>query len=153
MMELDYTDIQILKLLQHDCLLSNKEIADKLGKTVTPVLMRKKRLEEQGYIKKYMAILDRHKLNKSLMSYTNVQLKEHAESMLHSFQKAVVKFDEVLECNHMTGNYDYLLKIVVEDMNHYHQFIIDKLARLPNIGTVQSSFVMAEIKDDYALAL
>ena len=73
--------------------------------------------------------------------------------MLHSFQNAVVKFDEVLECNHMTGNYDYLLKIVVADMNQYHQFIVDKLAKLPNIGTVQSSFVMSEIKDDPAISL
>lgn len=152
-MGLDYTDIQILKLLQHDCLLSNKEIADKLSKTVTPILMRKRRLEEQGYIKKYIAILDRHKLNMSLMAYTNVQLKEHAETMLHAFQKAVIRFDEVLECNHMTGNYDYLLKIVVADMNHYHQFIVEKLAKLPNIGTVQSSFVMAELKEEYTYAI
>jgi Lrp/AsnC family transcriptional regulator, leucine-responsive regulatory protein len=145
---MDRTDYQILDLLQSDARLTNKEIADKLGKSVTPIYERIKRLEREGYILKYIAVLDRHKINRSLMAFTNVQLKEHSHDMLQSFEKAIVKLDEVMECFHMTGMYDYLLRIVVKDMNAYQDFIVNKLARLPNIGTVQSSFVMTEIKDE-----
>lgn len=144
--QLDATDLQILNLLQYDARLTNKEIADKIGKTPTPVFQRKRKLEEEGVILKYMAIIDRHKINRSLIAYTNVKLKEHAFSMLKSFEKQVVKFDEVTECQHMTGMYDYLLKIAVKDMNEYQQFIVEKLSKVANIETVQSSFVMTEIK-------
>lgn len=148
--EIDKTDYRLLSLLQHDCRLSNKELADKLGLTATPVLLRKRKLEEEGYIKKYMAVIDRHKLNLSLVAYTNVQLKEHSKTVIAAFEKAISKFPEVMECHHMTGLYDYLLKIVVADMDAYHRFIREKLAALPNIGTVQSSFVMSEVKLELA---
>jgi DNA-binding Lrp family transcriptional regulator len=149
----DATDRRILILLQHDARLTNKEIADKLGKSVTPVFERIKRLEKEGYIRKYVAILDRHKIGMSLLAYTNVQLKEHSFPMLKAFEKAVVRLNEVMECNHMTGSYDYLLKIAVRDMNEYQDFIINKLAKLANIGTVQSSFVMTEIRNETAFHL
>ncbi|WP_341838803.1 Lrp/AsnC family transcriptional regulator [Chitinophaga caseinilytica] len=152
-MQLDKTDLRLLTLLQHDARLSNKELADKLGKSVTPVLLRRKKLEESGYIKKYMAIVDRHLINRSLMAFTSVQLKEHAEELLHAFQQSVSRFEEVMSCHHMTGTYDYHLKIVVADMNAYHKFITEKLAKLPNVLTVQSSFVMAEVKDELAYTL
>jgi DNA-binding Lrp family transcriptional regulator len=145
--ELDRTDEQILELLQYDAMLTNKEIADKLGKTVTPIFERRKKLEQLGYILRYAAVLDRFKVNKGLLSFTNVQLKEHAHVMLKTFERSIIKFDEVLECHHMTGMFDYLLKVAVNDMNEYQQFIVNKLSRLPNIGTVQSSFVMTEIKN------
>jgi Lrp/AsnC family transcriptional regulator, leucine-responsive regulatory protein len=148
MKELDEIDIQILQLLQHDAHLTIKELADKLGKTATPIFERKKRLEEEGYIQKYVAVIDRHKINKSLVAYTNVQLKEHSHPMLKSFEKLIVKFDEVMECQHMTGLYDYLLKVVVANMDEYQEFIVGKLSKLPNIGTVQSSFVMTELKNE-----
>lgn len=149
-MSLDQTDRQILQLLQYDARLTNKEIADKLGKTISPVYERIKWLEQQGYIKQYIALADRNLLGLHLVAFTNVQLKEHAQTMLHAFEKEVVKLPEVLECYHMTGMYDYLLKVVVSDMNHYQSFIVNKLAKLPNIGTVQSSFIMTEVK--YQLA-
>lgn len=149
-MALDTTDKKILNLLQHDARLTTKEIADKTGKTITPVYERIKRLEQQGFIKKYVAIVCREKINRNTVAYTNVQLKEHSHPMLKSFEKSIVKFDEVMECHHMTGLYDYLLKLVVADMSEYQQFIVDKLSKLPNIGTVQSSFVMTEIKDEIA---
>lgn len=152
--EPDKIDLQLLSLLQHDSTLSNKEIADKLGKTATPVMLRRKWLEENGYIRKYMAVVDREKLQLSLVAYTNVQLKDHSQQTLNEFEKAVQTFEEVMECNHMTGLYDYLLKIVVKDMNAYHRFVIRKLSTLPNIGTVQSSFVMSGIKEiwDYRVS-
>lgn len=150
---LDPTDRHILNYLQHDAKLTNKEIADKLGKSVTPVYERIRRLEKEGYIRRYVALLDRQKAGISLLAFTNVQLKEHSYPMLKAFEKAIVKLAEVMECHHMTGSYDYLLKIGVRDMQEYQDFIINKLSRLANIGTVQSSFVMTEIKQDTAFHL
>jgi len=149
-MKLDKTDIRILELLQADALITNKELADKLGKTVTPVYERVRRLEREGFITRYCAIVDKSKIGKSLLAFTHVQLKQHAQQILFNFEKAIVKFPEVMECYHMTGNYDYLLKIVVEDMPAYQQFIVNKLAKLTDIGTVQSHFVMTEVKHEIA---
>lgn len=149
-MSIDQTDRMILQLLQHDARLTNKEIADKLGKSISPVYERIKWLEQEGYIKNYIALTDRHKLGLHLVAFTNVQLKEHAQSMLHAFEREIVKLPEVLECYHMTGQYDYLLKVVVADMNQYQDFIVNKLAKLTNIGTVQSSFIMTEVKHQLA---
>ena len=150
---MDLTDKHILNYLQHDAKLTNKEIADKLGKSVTPVYERIRRLEKEGYIRSYVALLDRQKAGISLLAFTNVQLKEHSYPMLKAFEKAIVKLPEVMECHHMTGSYDYLLRIGVRDMQEYQEFIINKLSRLANIGTVQSSFVMTEIKQETAFHL
>lgn len=149
----DQTDISILHLLQHDARMTNKEIADKLGKSVTPVYERIKWLEQEGFIMRYVAVLDKRKIDKNLSAFTNVQLKEHSHAMLKAFERDIVKFTEVMECHHMTGMYDYLLKIVVKDMEEYQEFIVNKLARLPNIGTVQSGFVMTEVKHETAYTL
>jgi Lrp/AsnC family transcriptional regulator, leucine-responsive regulatory protein len=153
MIQLDQTDISILQLLQHDARLTNKEIADKLGKSVTPVYERIKWLEQEGYIQRYVAVLDKNKIDKNLVAFTNVQLKEHSHPMLKAFERDIVKLPEVMECHHMTGIYDYLLKIVVKDMNEYQDFIVNKLAKLPNIGTVQSGFEMTEVKYETAYTI
>jgi DNA-binding Lrp family transcriptional regulator len=150
---LDAIDIGILQLLQHDARLTNKELADKLGKSINPIYERVRRLEREGFIQRYVALVDRNKIDKSLVAFTNVQLKEHAHDMLKAFEKTIVLFEEVMECHHMTGIYDYLLRVVVKDMAAYQDFIVNKLARLPNIGTVQSSFVMTEIKNETAFVL
>lgn len=153
MIQLDQTDVRILQLLQNDARLTNKEIADKLGKTVTPIYERIKWLEQDGYIQCYVAVLDKNKIDKNLVAFTNVQLKEHSHPMLKAFEKDIVKLPEVMECHHMTGIYDYLLKIVVKDMNEYQDFIVNKLAKLSNIGTVQSGFVMTEVKHETAYSI
>lgn len=150
-MQPDKTDVLILELLQSDARLTNKELADKLGKTITPVYERVRKLEAEGYITGYHAHVNRQKLGRSLLAFTNVQLKQHARQKLLDFEKAIVKFEEVLECYHMTGMYDYLVKVAVSDMNAYQDFIVNKLAKLPDIGTVQSSFVMTEVKHDTVL--
>lgn len=151
--QLDVTDIGILQLLQFDARFTNKEIADKLGKSINPIYERIRRLEREGYIQRYVALVDRTKIDKSLVAFTNVQLKEHSHVMLKDFERSIVTFEEVMECHHMTGMYDYLIKIVVRDMAEYQDFIVNKLARLPNIGTVQSGFVMTEIKHETAYSL
>ena len=151
--DLDETDVRMLDLLQRDARLTNKEIAFKLKKSVTPVYERIRWLEKEGFIQRYVAVLDKNKIDKKLVAYTNVKLKEQALAMLKSFEKSIVEFREVMECNHVSGNYDYLLKVVVRDIEEYQQFVMNKLAKLPNIGTVQSGFVMTEIKHETAYEL
>jgi len=147
---LDKDDIQILQLLQYDARLTNKEVADKIGKSITPVYERIKRLENEGYIQRYVAVLDQRKIDKSLTAYTLVLLKEHTREMLKTFEKEAVKLEEVMECYHMAGQYDYLLKIAVKDMDEYADFMLNKLARLSNVGTVHSYFVLNEAKKETA---
>jgi DNA-binding Lrp family transcriptional regulator len=151
--QFDATDVLILQLLQHDARLTNKEIADKTGKSVTPIYERIRRLEAEGVIEKYIALLNKDKIGRSLIAYTNVQLKEHSKSMLKAFEKAIVQIEEVMECMHLTGTHDYLLKIAVADMHEYHDFLTNKLAALPNIGTVQSGFVLNEVKRSLAFPI
>lgn len=151
-MQLDDTDLKILTLLQLNAKLTNKEIADKVGKSSTPVYERIKRIEQTGLIKQYVALLDKRKINRSLMAFTTVQLKQHEHQMLKSFEKEIVAFDEVMESYHMTGTDDYMLKVIVKDMDEYQNFIVNKLAKLTNIATVHSSFVMTEIKSNTAFS-
>lgn len=152
---LDHDDLRILQLLQHDARLTNKEIADKIGKTVSPVYERIRKLKDDGIIQQYVAVLDKRKIGRALTAYTQVQLKEHADHMMKTFEKEVIKFQEVMECYHMTGQFDYLLKVDLADMDEYYSFIINKIAKLPNVGTVQSFFVLYEAKREtaYKLAL
>ena len=143
---LDPTDLRILDLLQKDAKFTNKEIASKLGMTITPVYERIKKLEENGYISKYVALVDREKLGYHLVAFCNVSLKEHSSKYLSVFEREIHSIDEVIECYHIAGLYDYLLKVLARDMGSYQNFIVNKLAKLDNIGNVQSSFIMTEIK-------
>jgi Lrp/AsnC family leucine-responsive transcriptional regulator len=150
---LDHIDIQILQLLQHDARITTKEIADKLGKSITPIYERIKKLEEAGYIKGYVAILNKDMVDRTLVAFTTVQLKEHSQSALRGFEREGTKFQEVMECYHLTGQFDFLLKIALKDMNEYNAFLMNKLATLPNIGVVQTFFVLSESKLETAYAL
>ena len=147
---LDHDDLRILQLLQHDARLTNKEIADKIGKSVSPVYERIRKLQDDGIIQQSVAVLDKRKIGKSLTAYTHVQLKEHADHMMKTFEKEVIRIPEVMECYHMTGQFDYLLKVAIGDMDEYYGFIINKIAKLPNVGTVQSFFVLYEAKKETA---
>lgn len=146
MASLDNTDLRILKLLQEDALMTNKEIAAKLNLTTTPVHERIKRLEQDGIIEKYTAILNKSKLGKSLVVLVDVTLKEHAAEFLAQFERDVLLLPEVVECYCISGGADFLLKVLVKDMDEYRQFILHKLATLANIGNAQSRFVVNEIK-------
>lgn len=144
---LDTTDRAILNILQEDAFLTTKEIAARLGLTTTPVFERVRRLEREGYIARYTALLDRRKIGLPLLVFCDVALKEHNRDFLLRFEQAVHDLPEVLECHHITGEYDYMLKIAVRDMDDYQRFIKEKLAVLENIGRVQSHFVMTEVKN------
>lgn len=151
--DLDPTDLEILRILQTDATLTNKEMAFKLNKSIATVHERIKKLKEQGYIKRIVAILDRKKINKGLIAFSQVLLKEHTAETLVKFEKEVAKFSEVMECYQMTGAFDFILRIATNDMDTYHLFLRNKLATLPDISTVQSFFVLSETKSDTAYPL
>lgn len=146
MIVIDNLDRRILQILQRDAKLTTKEIAAKLDLTTTPTHERIKRLERLGYIKNYVALVDRKKVDKALLAFCNVSLKEHSQKHLKQFDKQIRDFEEVLECFHITGIFDYLIKIVVKDMDAYHQFTFNKIAKLSNIENVQTIFAMNDIK-------
>lgn len=153
MSTLDTTDLEILKLLQKDASLTNKEISFKLRKSVATVHERVRKLKEQGFIKRMVAILDRKKVDKGLIAFSQVLLNDHTASTLQQFEEEVAKFPEVMECFQMTGAFDFILRIATKDMEEYTDFYRNKLTILPNISTVQSFFVLAEIKSDTAYPL
>lgn len=150
---LDATDTAILKLLQTDASLTSKEISFKLKKSIATIHERTRKLKDQGYIKRVVAILDRKKINKSLIAFSQVLLNDHAAATLTGFEQEVAKFPEVMECFQMTGAFDFILRIATSDMEAYHDFYRHKLATLPNITTVQSFFVLSETKSDTAYPL
>ncbi|MGV3528085.1 MAG: Lrp/AsnC family transcriptional regulator [Flavisolibacter sp.] len=152
MNELDQGDITILRLLQENAALTNKEIAYELNKSVATVHDRIKRLKQLGYIKQTVAILDRKKINKGLIAFSQVLLHDHAAKTLAAFEKEIVTFPEVMECFQMTGTFDFMLRVATADMDAYHIFY-RKLATLPNINTVQSFFVLSETKSQTAYPL
>lgn len=151
--DLDPTDLEILRILQQDATLTNKEIAFKLHKSIATVHDRIKKLKEKRYIKRVVAILDRQKINKSLIAFSQVLLKEHTAESLGEFEQEVAKFSEVMECFQMTGAFDFILRIATSDMDTYHLFLRNKLAKLSNISTVQSFFVLSETKSETAYPL
>lgn len=150
---LDPTDILILQQLQENSQLPIKVLCNRLRLTPTPVYERIRRLEKEGYIKKYVALLDRDKVGKEMLVFCNVLLKEHARPYLKKFEKEVLSLQEVVACYHIAGSFDYLLQVVVSDMAAYQRFIVNKLAALDNIGNAQSAFVLTEIKASSAIPL
>ena len=123
-----------------------REVSKKLNLTSTPIYERIKRLEQEGYISSYKAQINRQKVGLKLLVFCNVSLKEHQSAYLSKFENDIQQFNEVLSCFHLGVMYDYLLKVCVEDIETYQNFISNKLANIDNIANVQSSFVMKEIK-------
>lgn len=143
---LDDVDRQILGWLQEDARLNVKEIADRLGMTKTPVYDRIKRLERNGVIGKYVALLNTKKVQPSITVFCSVTLDRQKADHLDEFVQEVKKIPEVVECYLMGGLFDYLLKVVVTDLEAYHQFSSYQLAVLPHVAKIQSSFVLKEQK-------
>ena len=152
-MVIDKIDISLLNWVQNNAKLNTKELAQKVGLSVTPTYERIKRLEKQGYIKHYVAILDRKLIDKNLMVISFVSLILHSKDVQIEFEKSVIEYAEVIECFHVTGSYDYQLKVVVSDMEEYQSFIKNKLSSINNIANVQSSFVMSSLKDTTAIPI
>ncbi|WP_375581250.1 Lrp/AsnC family transcriptional regulator [Marivirga tractuosa] len=150
---LDATDIQIIKLLQRNARITNKELAAQLDLTITPVYERVKRLEKTGVIGQYVALIDADKTGKGLMALCMLRLEKHTKDKLAQFEAHVAKIPEVTECYHLAGQYDYHLKILVKDMNAFQDFIVNKLSTNENLANIQSSFVMKKITDTTAVPL
>ncbi|WP_422359910.1 Lrp/AsnC family transcriptional regulator [Reichenbachiella sp.] len=146
-MIIDNTDLQILEILQKDSKTKMKDIADAVGMTITPVYERIKKMERNGIIENYTISVNPKNLGFQLVAYCSVTLKEHSKENLRKFEEGVQDLYHVLECNHLSGNFDYLLKVVVRNMEDYQLFISNQLAALDNIGQVQSYFVMKAIKE------
>lgn len=145
-MDWDETDKRILTLLQSNARLSAKEIAAEIGLTVTPTYERLRRLEQSGVIRDVVALLDRRQLDKKTIAYCNVSLQVHSSKAIQGFEKAAKKIPEIMECYHITGNYDYLLRVAVKDMNDYQIFLTQKLAIIENVAQVHTNFVMTDVK-------
>ena len=146
---LDDTDIQLLKLLGEDSEITIKDLAVKVHLSPSPVFERVKRLKTNGYIKKYVAIIDAEKLNFGLIVFCNIKLKQHDKSIGHEFVTDIMKLGEVVECYNISGDFDFLLKVYAKDMKHYQDFVFNKLGSVKSIGSTHSTFVMCENKNTY----
>lgn len=143
---LDKLDYEILALLQIQGDLHYKELAYKLHKSPSTIFERITRMRERGFIAATIAIINRNKFKELMVSYSHVTLRDHSSSALQNFQQQVALFPQVMECYHTTGDYDFLLKIVVRDMQEYTHFITKDLMTLNNVLKSHSSFVVNEIK-------
>ena len=150
---LDTTDQKILMLLQEDGRMTTKALAEQLDLTTTPVFERVKRLEREGIIDKYVALVNQKKIDKKLIVFVSISIKNHTRSYLDNFTKEINSHHEVQECYHIAGNFDFLLKVVLKDMEAYEKFIFTKLSVNTNIANVQSAFVLAKNKYSTALTI
>jgi len=150
---LDSTDLQILKTLQKNAKLTTKELADAVHLTPTPVFERQKRLERQGYIKKYVAVLDPEKLDQSLLVFCKVKLKQINHEIADAFTRRIQHIPEVTECYNTSGSYDYLLKVRARNMKQYQEFVLNKLGDIENVSSIESTFVMSEVKQTHGINL
>ncbi|MFC4633899.1 Lrp/AsnC family transcriptional regulator [Dokdonia ponticola] len=146
-MKLDITDQKLLDLLQKDSNQTVKSLAQKLGKSTTPIFERIKKLEKEGLIKGYAAQLNAKKIGLKQTVFIAISLQGHTRSYLEKFVKEINAFPEVVECHRVSGGFDYLLKLVVEDIEAYEKFIISKLTLLPYLGNVQSHIVLSTSKE------
>ena len=152
MNELDETDLLLLKILGDNAKHTNKELAAMVNLSPSPVFERMKRLENNGYIKKYIAILDAEKFNQGFIVFCNIKLKQHDKQIGHKFVEDIMSIDEVVECYNISGDYDFILKVYAKDMKNYQDFVFNKLGSVGSIGSTHSTFVMAEIKNTHNIS-
>jgi len=157
---LDKTDLKILSILQTNGRLTNQEVAEKVNLSPSPCLRRIRNLEESGVIRQYVALLDPDKIGLGLLAYVNVRLEKHSDappggsrSPRADFAASVENWPEVVACYAMTGEMDYLLRVHVEDMEHFSHFMMETLLKHPAVLDVKSSFALQRIKDTTALPL
>ena len=144
---LDLKDKKLLILLQNDAKKTTKQLAQELDLSVTAVFERIKKLERQKIIEKYVCLVDKAQLNKSFIIISHVKLIQHKKEYITQFEREIVQFPEVLECFHVAGDFDYILKICVRDIEEYRDFMVSKLTNLQHIASTQSSFMIKEVKN------
>ncbi|MDD5782392.1 MAG: Lrp/AsnC family transcriptional regulator [Muribaculaceae bacterium] len=148
---LDTVDIQILRTLQENARLTTKELAARVHLSTTPVFERLKRLESNGYIKKYIAVLDAEKLNQGFVVFCNVKMHRMSHDIAEQFSQMVKGIPEVTECYNVSGSFDYLLKVHAANMKYYREFVLNVLGSIEGLGSIESTFVMDTIKNDYGI--
>jgi Lrp/AsnC family leucine-responsive transcriptional regulator len=150
-MKLDSIDTQLLNYLQQDAKQTNKELASKLNMSVTAVYERIKKLEKSGVINSYVALLNKKSIERAFVAFCHIKLVKHSQDLVNQFEKVVATIDEVLEVYHLSGDYDYLLKVHVKDMESFRKFMVNKLTNIEHIGSSNSMFVISEVKHSTAL--
>lgn len=150
---LDRTDLLILDALQHNARMTNKELAAQVHLSPTPVFERWKRLEREGYIKKYIAVLDADKLNRGFVVFCCVKLSRLNTDTANDFTTRVMAMPEVTECYNISGHFDYMLKLHSFDMKQYQRFLIDVLGKIESVASIESTFVMEEVKHEYGVGV
>lgn len=153
MENLDVIDIKLLKLLQGNSRLTTKELATEVGLSISPVYERVKRLENEGYIDRYVALLNPAKLKLGFVAYVAVKLSKQSSEGAREFIRVVNEIKEVTECYNVAGCYDFIMKVYAPDMTYYRNFVLDVLGGVDSIGTIESTFVMEEVKHTTALPL
>ena len=153
MERLDKVDLQILRTLQENARLTTKELASRVNLSSTPVFERLKRLENGGYIKKYIAVLDAEKLNQGFVVFCNVKMDRLNREIAQNFSQVVCAIPEVTECYNISGSFDYLLKVHVPNMQYYREFVLNVLGTIEHLGSLESVFVMDEVKQVYGISL
>lgn len=149
---IDASDRKILDYLQKDSKITTKELSLYLNLSSTAVYERIKKMERNGVIEEYSIRLNNSLVDKGFVVFCQIKLKEHRNEYLVKFEREVIKFSEVLECYNVSGNYDYLLKIMVADMKGYHNFLNDKLTYLDHIGSAHSTFIINEVKNTHVIS-
>ncbi|MBD9028342.1 MAG: Lrp/AsnC family transcriptional regulator [Prevotella sp.] len=148
---LDAVDMEILRALQKNARLTTKELAAMVNLSTTPVFERVKRLEQRGYVKGYVAVLDAEKLGRGFVVFCSVKMRRIGREIAEDFARVVRSIPEVTECYNISGSYDYLLKIHAPNMKYYQEFVLNILGNIDHLGSLESTFVMDEIKHDFGL--
>lgn len=148
---LDAVDMEILRALQKNARLTIKELAAMVNLSTTPVFERVKRLEQRGYVKGYVAVLDAEKLGRGFVVFCSVKMRRIGREIAEDFARVVRSIPEVTECYNISGSYDYLLKIHAPNMKYYQEFVLNILGNIDHLGSLESTFVMDEIKHDSGL--
>lgn len=150
---LDKIDIEILRTLQKNARLTTKELATKVHLSSTPVFERVKKLEANGYIKKYIAVLDAEKLNQGFVVFCNIKMSKLNKDIAEEFSRIIQNIPEVTECYNISGSFDYLLKVHSPNMRYYQNFILNTIGTNEHIGSIESVFVMDEVKHLYGVSI
>ena len=150
---LDTIDKKLINLLQQDSKQTTKQLSLQLNLSITAVYERVKKLENQKVIEKYVAIVNKNKIEKSFLVFCHIKLMQHSKEYLNTFEYEILKLEEVSECFHVSGDYDYILKVYVKDMDAYRNFVVTKLTAIKHIGSTHSTFAIEQVKNTTAIQL
>ncbi|MBA5791179.1 Lrp/AsnC family transcriptional regulator [Flavobacterium sp. xlx-214] len=152
-MKIDHIDYKLIELLQKNCKQTTKELADQLDLSTTAVYERVKKLEKQNIITDYVAVINKEKINRNFMAIAHIKIKSHSKDAILKFENKVNAIPEIVECFNVSGEFDYILKIGVQDMEAYREFMISKLTTMEEVQSTHSSFVIKEVKNSKTFSI